>query len=408
VVISFLASLLGLGGFSDKIKQIVKAVQAPINKAIDWLLKTVVKPVVKLAMRAVAWVGGKINKAKQWGKKKWDAAKAKAKAKWKSAKDKFQKKFGKKDDRTPQQKQADLNSGLADAGVVLQDPKATEVQIRKQLVGIKSKYRMQGLNLVVDSKGPGKETVHVKGSINPTGQTGQSTIALATADHLINKKVLIKDARKQLVVGVVERIEGPARIVFVRLSMGKLKGTALGIPEPAFLNDYEGRKQRVQPYEGGVHESKYAVVEGDGFALHPDYRGQSQWRPRFYGGFSAAVNQWLEQMLSSPFAGNPTLGICHPEDVAKEWSARRYWYQGKYYLNSGTTNVASIDHSSQPVVDHWNTAGHDTDQSARKTWYNQMGDFTIIPKSINSSLGASLKMRAKWKLGIKFRGPDEQ
>jgi hypothetical protein len=78
VVISFLASLLGLGGFSDKIKQIVKAVQAPINKAIDWLLKTVVKPVVKLAMRAVAWVGGKINKAKQWGKKKWDAAKAKA------------------------------------------------------------------------------------------------------------------------------------------------------------------------------------------------------------------------------------------------------------------------------------------------------------------------------------------
>jgi hypothetical protein len=86
VAIGFLASLLGLGGFSDKIKQIMNAIRGPINKAIDWVLKTVVKPVVRLAMRAVSWVGGKIDKAKDWGKKKWDAAKVTAKKKWEGVK----------------------------------------------------------------------------------------------------------------------------------------------------------------------------------------------------------------------------------------------------------------------------------------------------------------------------------
>ena len=38
VVISFLASLLGLGGLSEKIKGIIKKVQAPVNQAIDWIL----------------------------------------------------------------------------------------------------------------------------------------------------------------------------------------------------------------------------------------------------------------------------------------------------------------------------------------------------------------------------------
>jgi hypothetical protein len=38
VVIGFLASLLGLGGFADKIKAIIQKIQEPINRAIDWVL----------------------------------------------------------------------------------------------------------------------------------------------------------------------------------------------------------------------------------------------------------------------------------------------------------------------------------------------------------------------------------
>ena len=38
VVISFMASLLGLGGISEKIEGIIKTVRQPIDKAIDWLI----------------------------------------------------------------------------------------------------------------------------------------------------------------------------------------------------------------------------------------------------------------------------------------------------------------------------------------------------------------------------------
>ena len=37
-VIGFLASLLGLGGLSEKIKGIIQKIQEPVNKAIDWVL----------------------------------------------------------------------------------------------------------------------------------------------------------------------------------------------------------------------------------------------------------------------------------------------------------------------------------------------------------------------------------
>jgi hypothetical protein len=43
VVISFMASLLGLGGISEKIGGIIKTVRTPIDKAIDWLIAQAVK-----------------------------------------------------------------------------------------------------------------------------------------------------------------------------------------------------------------------------------------------------------------------------------------------------------------------------------------------------------------------------
>lgn len=43
VVISFMASLLGLGGISEKIQGIIKQVRAPIDQAIDWLIAQAVQ-----------------------------------------------------------------------------------------------------------------------------------------------------------------------------------------------------------------------------------------------------------------------------------------------------------------------------------------------------------------------------
>ena len=49
LVIGFLASLLGLGGMSEKIKVIVEKIQAPVNKAIDWVIAKAVALVKKVA-----------------------------------------------------------------------------------------------------------------------------------------------------------------------------------------------------------------------------------------------------------------------------------------------------------------------------------------------------------------------
>ncbi len=50
VVIGFLASLLGLGGISEKIRSIIEKIRRPINAAIDWVIQKAVK-MVKAAGR---------------------------------------------------------------------------------------------------------------------------------------------------------------------------------------------------------------------------------------------------------------------------------------------------------------------------------------------------------------------
>ena len=67
LMISFLASLLGLGGISDKIRSLIQKVQAPINKAIDFVIQGAVKGAKKLFGKPAKWVKDKYNKGKAVG-----------------------------------------------------------------------------------------------------------------------------------------------------------------------------------------------------------------------------------------------------------------------------------------------------------------------------------------------------
>ena len=60
VAISFLASLLGLGGISEKIREIIETIQKPVNEAIDW----VIGKAVALVKAAGSFLGGKKSKDK--------------------------------------------------------------------------------------------------------------------------------------------------------------------------------------------------------------------------------------------------------------------------------------------------------------------------------------------------------
>jgi len=118
LVIGFLASLLGVGGISEKIKEVINAVRRPLNMAVDWLLKTVVKPIARLAMKAVGWVKGKVAAGAKWVKNKARAGFDYLKTKGTAAVDKVKGRLGigrPKDDKGPPQTPAEREAGLARA-----------------------------------------------------------------------------------------------------------------------------------------------------------------------------------------------------------------------------------------------------------------------------------------------------
>lgn len=127
ILIGFLASLLGLGGISAKIREFILKVQGKVDKAIDKAIAKIVETVKKL------FGGGK----------------------------------NKEDKRTEEQKAADLKKAMAEATQVTADKKTTVKAATKKFLAIKKRYQMTALELV-PKEGSGKQqTIHIRGEINP-------------------------------------------------------------------------------------------------------------------------------------------------------------------------------------------------------------------------------------------------
>ena len=198
VAISFLASLLGLGGIADKIKSVIETIQKPVNRLIDKLIGGVLKlfkklggdKLIKAVQKGVTWTKEKIKQGKEWAKAKgtqakdwakakgtqakawakakasgakawaekkvgsgvlWATEKAKqAKAKGKQAKDWVKKKLGRDD--SPEGKQKRLSQGF-DAGVAAavnkhQGKRVGAVFLRPLLAGVRLRYGLSDLRPV--------------------------------------------------------------------------------------------------------------------------------------------------------------------------------------------------------------------------------------------------------------------
>jgi hypothetical protein len=130
MLISGLASLLGLGGIADKIKAILETVQRPVGRVVDKLVGTAVGYGKKL-----------LNKLKGLGKKK--------------------------DTRSPGERKAALTTAMTQGQAALTDKKLSETAIRSKLATIKRDHKIKQLDLVVDSKTPSAETAHIVGANSP-------------------------------------------------------------------------------------------------------------------------------------------------------------------------------------------------------------------------------------------------
>ncbi|MFE5409437.1 hypothetical protein [Microbacterium sp. NPDC056569] len=79
ILIGFIASVLGIGGIGEKIRSIIQSIQKPINKALDFLIKTGLKlagPIIRGVKGITTKVKAKVAAGKAWVKGKVEAGKA--------------------------------------------------------------------------------------------------------------------------------------------------------------------------------------------------------------------------------------------------------------------------------------------------------------------------------------------
>lgn len=167
ILIGFLASLIGLGGLGDKIKSFIKKVQTAVGKAVDF----VIDKVFNFAKKIIGKLTGKARKD------------------------------GKPDERTPEQKQADLDKAMGEAEAALNDPEADVASVNKRLKQIKDKYNLVRLELVKDAKTETSETDHVVGEVNPTKLSKPKSFVTGMAEVQVDfthKKYDVNEYRRQL------------------------------------------------------------------------------------------------------------------------------------------------------------------------------------------------------------------
>jgi Domain of unknown function (DUF4157) len=175
VAISFLASLLGVTGITEKIRTIIAKVQGPVYSAIDWLIHKAMG-LVKAAGKLFGVGKGKDEKG---------------------------------DDRTEQQKKNDLDGALSDSKKLLKNEALSLKEIRGKLPKIQDQYRLKTLILVASEGDNNKEIAHVKGSINPEGETDKEireVIKTVRRSDLFYKESSVSDGK--LEVNFYARSEG--------------------------------------------------------------------------------------------------------------------------------------------------------------------------------------------------------
>jgi Bacterial CdiA-CT RNAse A domain len=137
LVLGFLASLLGLGGISEKIKSVIEAVQKPVGQVIDAIIGKVVK----------------------FGKKLWGKLKAKFSKKKEPEK-------GKPDERTEAQKKAAVEGAVKDSEALMDKQGSTPESVKAGLPAIKERHQLTVLQLVTE--GP---NYRIHAELNPRGDT---------------------------------------------------------------------------------------------------------------------------------------------------------------------------------------------------------------------------------------------
>ncbi len=205
IAIGFLASLLGLGDLGSKIKAILDKVQEPVGQAVDWVLGTVIKPAIGLVAKGVNWVKGKARAGVAWVKAKAKAGVDYVKAKARAGVEKLKAKFGRKkdepkaaaDQRSVEQKQADLDAAMGAGYEAVDDANASDRDVKRRLAALKFTHRLTRLSLVVDGEDASGGTVHIEGAVNPTQSGPHRKRKLSSRQQLERLRKFLQDQARE-------------------------------------------------------------------------------------------------------------------------------------------------------------------------------------------------------------------
>jgi hypothetical protein len=161
LAISFLASLLGVGGIAEKIKEIIEKIRSPITKLVTAVIGPILKPLKKLYEKGEKFVKGLVDKGKALGKKAIDKVKQKAvglfgRGKQSSSQD--------GDARSVDEKRSALHDALEAAYAMGREHGMTRDALDKALPGLARRFNLRVLKTV--DHGSGSYRVH--GEVNPS------------------------------------------------------------------------------------------------------------------------------------------------------------------------------------------------------------------------------------------------
>ena len=203
LLIGFLASLLGLGGIGEKIKEIFDKLRKPVEQAVDFVINGALKlarPIINLAKRGAAWVKGKFEKGKAWVKGKVEGAKAWAKDKVDAAKAKLG--LGPKPRQDlPEDKQQHVNLAAREI-----EPKVRSLlekgvsgpALEAKLRGWKTEYQLT--DLWIEHHG---ENFDVRAKVNP--EANIITNAVDAQGSLVSR--LLREVGEQILTDPAVRAE---------------------------------------------------------------------------------------------------------------------------------------------------------------------------------------------------------
>ncbi|HUM71281.1 MAG TPA: HNH endonuclease domain-containing protein, partial [Chloroflexota bacterium] len=160
VAISFLSSLLGLGNISEKVQEIIQAVRTAVDGAIDKVLNS--RP-VQMVAGFIKRVIGRITSFVQRGAARVGSALGLG---GEEAPPEQPSQAAGPDERTTEQKQADVEQAVMEATQKLEPENATPETVRAELPAIQSRYRLTSLTLVDEADGE----YHIEGTLNPKGK----------------------------------------------------------------------------------------------------------------------------------------------------------------------------------------------------------------------------------------------